>query len=67
MNLNIFIPTECLLQRLAYRKEPIIVLTLKILIFEIDTSRDTLVEAQQRTRTTRGGSKKTPRTLQNTI
>ena len=52
MNLNNFIPTECLVQCLAHHKEPIIMLTLKIIIFEIDTSQDTLVEARQRTRTT---------------
>ena len=35
-------------------------LTLKILMFEINASLDTLVEAWQRTRTTRGGAREDP-------
>ena len=52
MKLNNFTPIECFVQCLAHNEDPIIMLTLEILICE--------VEARQRTRTTqdrqRGGS-----------
>lgn len=51
MKLNDFIRIECLVQCLAH-KEPIIMLTLEILVCEIDASRATPGEARQRTRTT---------------
>lgn len=55
MKLNDFIPIEYLVQCVAHNKDPIIMLTLEILIHEIDISKITLVEAGQRTRTTPGG------------
>ena len=54
MKLNDFIRIECLVQCLAHNKDPIIMLTLEILICGIDASRATPGEARQRTRTTWG-------------
>lgn len=51
MKLSDFTPIECLVQCLAHNMDPIITLTLEVLICVIDTSRATLVEAGQRTRT----------------